>query len=85
MDDFDFEELIADMFGITDDQREDNDFITSKIYEEFDIDFDNAFKFASRLLQHVVPINAGLGYKKYHAFVSKKRPIMLMKLEAKDT
>ena len=85
MDGFDFEELVADMLGITDDQREDDDFIASKLYEEFEIDFDNAFKFASRLLQHVVPINAGLSYKKYHAFVSKNRPVMLMKLEAKDT
>jgi hypothetical protein len=85
MNNFDFEELIADMFGITDDQREDDDFISSELYEEFDIDFDNAFKFASRLLEHVVPIEAGLSCKKYHAFVSKNRPVMLMKLEAKDT
>jgi len=87
MNNFDFEELIADMFGITDDQLlcEDDDFISSKLYEEFDIDFDNAFKFARRLLEHVVPIEAGLSCKKYHAFVSKNRPIMLMKLEAKDT
>lgn len=85
MDDFDFEELIADMFGITDDQREDDDFIPNKIYEEFDIDFDSALKFARHLLEHVVPIEAGLSKKKYHAFVSKSQPIMLMKIEAKDT
>ena len=55
MDNFDFEELIADMFGITDDQREDDDFIPSKLYEEFDIDFDNAFKAQWELfLKHVV-------------------------------
>jgi hypothetical protein len=83
MDDFDFEELIADMFGISDEQREDDNVIPDKLYEEFDIDFDSAFKFAHHLLEHVIPVTAGLTDKKYHAFVSKNMPVMLMKIEAK--
>ena len=85
MTDFDFEELIADMFGITDEQRENDDTIPDKLYEEFDIDFDSAFKFAQHLLEHVAPVEAGLSKKKYHAFVSKSEPVMLMKIEAKCT
>ena len=85
MDIFDFEELTADMLGVTDKQREDDDFLPDKFYEKFDIDMDQAFQFAKALLPHTVPIEAGLSKKHYHAFVSKDKPLMLMKTEAKAT
>jgi len=85
MDIFDFEELMADMLSITDDQREDDDFIHNKIFEKFDLDIDTAYDFAKALLLHTVPIEAGLSKKHYHAFVSKDKPLMLMKIEAKAT
>ena len=83
MDMFDFEELLADMFGVTDDQREDDDLLEAKLYEEFELDMESAFGFAQKLLQHVPPIEAGLSGKSYHAFIGKSEPIMLMKIEAR--
>jgi len=82
MDIFDFEELTAEMLGVTDEQREDDDFLPNKFYCEFDIDFETAFEFAQALLLHTVPVEAGLSGKKYHAFISRQHPAMLMKREA---
>jgi hypothetical protein len=82
MDIFDFEELTADMLNVTDRQREDDDYLPDKFYDKFDIEFDLAFQFAQHLILHTVPVEAGLSGKKYHAFVSKKAPCMLMKTEA---
>ena len=81
MDIFDFEELTAEMLGITDEQREGDDFLPTKFYEKFDIEFDLAYELAKALLLHTVPIEAGLSKKHFHAFVSRKAPAMLMKLE----
>ena len=84
MDMFDFEELLADMFGVTDDQREDDNLLEAKLYEEFELDMDSAFDFAQKLLWHVPPVKAGISGKSYHAFVSKSEPIMLMKIAARN-
>lgn len=84
MDEFDFEELIADMFNISDEERENESFIENKLYEEFGIEFENAYKFTRKLLAHTPQVKAGLSGKTYHAFVSKKHPVMLMKIEAKS-
>ena len=81
MDIFDFEELTAEMLDITDEQRED-DYLPQKFYDKFGIEFDVAYDFAKELLGHTMPVKAGLSHKMWHAFVSKKAPVMLMKLEA---
>ena len=81
MDIFDWEELTAEMLNITDEQREDDDFLPNKFYEKFDIEFDLAFELAQHLILHTIPIEAGLSKNKYHAFISKKSPVMLMKVE----
>ena len=83
MDIFDFEELTADMLNATDEQREDDDYLPNLFYDKFGIEFDRAYDFAKYLLMHTVPIEAGLSKKHYHAFVSKDKPLMLMKTEAK--
>ncbi len=84
MDIFDFEELTADMLGITDEQRDkDNDYLPDEFYKKFNIDFDTAYELARHLLMHTIPVQAGLSKKYYHAFVSKDKPFMLMKVEAK--
>jgi len=80
----DFEELAAEILGITDDQREDEDYLPEKFYEKFGIDFDSAYEFAKALLPHTVPIKAGLTENLYHAFVSRGQPFMLMKLPAEQ-
>ena len=86
MDMFDFEELLADMFRITDKQREeDESILETKLYEHCEIDMESAFSFAQSLLLHVPPVEAGLSGKSYHAFVAKRAPIMLMKIEANPT
>ncbi len=82
---FDFEELTADMLNVTDEQREDDDYLPSLFYDKFGIEFEAAYDFARHLIMHTVPIEAGLSKKHYHAFVSKDNPLMLMKTEAKET
>ena len=82
MDIFDFEELVADMLDITDEQREDDLFLENKFYDKFEIDLETAYKLAKWLLPHTPTVQAGLSGKSYHAFVSKTHPVMLMKMES---
>ena len=83
MDMFDFEELLADMFDITDGQRDDNDqVVEDTLYSKYEMGMEEAFGFSKALLLHVPPVEAGLSGKSYHAFVSKSGPFMLMKTEA---
>lgn len=81
MDIFDFEELIADMLNITDEQREDEGYLQDMFFDKFEIDFDLAYELAKKLLLHVPPIESGLRKKYYHAFISKTEPVILMKTE----
>ena len=81
MDIFDWEELTAEMLNVTDEQREDDDFLPMKFYEKFGIEFDEGFSLARELIIHTTPVEAGLSGKKYCAFVSRKAPVMLMKIE----
>ena len=82
MDIFDFEELMAEMLGVTDEQREEDDYLPDRFAEKYSMEFEDGFSFARDLLEHTVPLEAGLSKKHYHAFVSKKAPFMLMKIEA---
>ncbi|MDF1678925.1 MAG: hypothetical protein P1U32_09570 [Legionellaceae bacterium] len=82
MDMFDFEELIAEMLNISNEQREDDSVLEQTFYENFDMDMEQGFEFARKLLEHTPQVTAGLSGTKYHAFVSKKSPVMLMKIEA---
>jgi len=82
MDMFDFEELIAEMLNISDKQREDDSVLEQAFYDKFYIEMELGFEFARKLLEHTPQVTAGLSGTKYHAFVSKKSPVMLMKIEA---
>lgn len=84
MDIFDFEELAAEMLSVTDDQREDDQFLEDKFFEKFEIEFSSAYVFAQHLLLHTPKVEAGLTGDKYHAFISRKHPFMLMKCKASD-
>jgi hypothetical protein len=84
MDIFDFEELTAEILSVTDEQREDDDYLPEKFYDRFGIEFDAAYNFTAALLKHTVPVEAGLSKKMFHAFVSRKAPVMLMKIEAAE-
>ena len=83
MDIFDFEELMAEVLSVSDEQREDDDFLPNKFYEKFDIDFELGFALAQKLLMHTMPVEARISKKHFHAFISRKSPAMLMKIEAK--
>ena len=83
MDIFDFEELTAEMLGVTDEKREDDNYLPDLFVDKYGMDFEDGFAFARDLLEHTIPVKAGLSEKNYHAFVSKTAPVMLMKLEAK--
>ena len=80
MDIFDFEELVAEMLNITDEQREDDDFLPEKFYQEFNIELDDGLVLAEKLLMHTPVVTAGISGNNYHAFVSLKEPVMLMKV-----
>ena len=83
MDIFDWEELTAEILNVTDEDREDDDYLPQKFYDKFGIEFDTGFELAQELILHTVPIVAGLSEGHYHAFVSRKAPVMLMKVEKK--
>jgi len=80
---FEFEELIADMLNISDEQREDDGFLEQEFHEKFDIELEQGFYLARKLLEHTPTIAGALSGGSYHAFVSKTQPVMLMKLKAK--
>ena len=82
MDIFDFEELVADMLDITDEQREDDDCLQKAFYNRFGIELDEGYELAKALLSHTIPVESGFNKINYHAFVSRNGPVMLMKLEA---
>ena len=82
---FEFEELLADMLDISDADRDaDDSIIETKLFEKFGIDFDNAFAFTSELLNHTPTVIAGLSGTKYRAFVAKDKSLMLMKRKVKE-
>jgi len=78
----DFEELMAEVLGLTDDQLEDSSSLADTLEDIFGINIDMAYKFTKALLLHTPIVQAGLTGKQYHAFVSKSGPVMLMKQEA---
>ncbi len=80
MDEFSFEELLAEMLGITDEQREDDCYIENMLYEKFNLDFDDAYKFAKELILYTPPIKAGAEKNNYHAFISRKHPMTHMRI-----
>lgn len=80
---FDFEELMADILGISDEQREDPEAVPDAIYEKFGIHTEEAFNLTLALLQRTPKVKEGLTGKLYHAFVDKEDTVMLMKIEAK--
>ena len=82
MDMFDFEELAAEMLSITDEQREDDDFLPDEFYKKYDIEFEVAYNLTKALLLFTPKVKSPLTEKYYHAFVSRKESFMLMKTEA---
>lgn len=85
MDIGDFEELVADMFGVSDEEVDANgDILEQKFQEEFDITMEEGFKLAARLIKHTPTVTAGLSGEQFNAFISKDKSIMLMKVKTKQ-
>ena len=82
MDEFEFEELMAEVLDVSDALREDDNYLEDKFGERFGISMEAGFELAKALLPHTVPVEAGISGTVYHAFVSRKGPWMLMKVEA---
>lgn len=81
---FDFEELMADMLGVSDELREvEPDAVPDAVFAKFGLEMEEAYTFAMALLKRTPQAQAGLSGKKYHAFVDKTDSVMLMKIEAK--
>ena len=80
---FDFEELIADMLNIRDEDREDDALVETRFCETFGIEMDVGYEFALRLLPHTIPYESPLFKQRYHAFVSKSEPVALMKVRVR--
>jgi len=50
MDIFEFEELMADILEISDEQREDDDYLEGKFYERYGMDLETGYTLARDLI-----------------------------------
>lgn len=82
MDIFDFEELMSDILDISDEQREDDDYLEGKFYERYGMDLETGYALARDLITRTPVVESPLSSKKYHAFVDKEQRFTLMKVEA---
>ncbi|MBT2054921.1 hypothetical protein KKZ69_11580 [Enterobacter hormaechei subsp. hoffmannii] len=77
---FDIEELLSAMYGITDEQRNEDFDFDELCYEKFEIGFEEFMKIISVLLPLTPVVESALTGRKYHAFI--KDGLALVKQEA---
>lgn len=77
---FDIEELLSAMYGISDEQRNDDFDFDELCYEKFEIGFEEFMKVISALLPLTPVVESALTGTKYHAFI--KDGLALVKQEA---
>lgn len=77
---FDIEELLSAMYGITDEQRNDDFDFDELCYEKFEIGFEEFMKIIWVLLPLTPIVESALTGQKYHAFI--KDGLALVKQEA---
>lgn len=77
---FDIEELLSAMYGITDEQRNDDFDFDELCYEKFEIGFEEFMKIISVLLPLTPIVESALTGQKYHAFI--KDGLAVVKQEA---
>ncbi|WP_421550118.1 hypothetical protein [Kluyvera intermedia] len=77
---FDIEELLSTMYGITDEQRNEDFDFDELCYEKFEIGFEEFMKIISVLLPLTPVVESALTGRKYHAFT--KDGLALVKQEA---
>lgn len=77
LDEFEFEELVADMLDISDQDREDDSYVDNAFFDKYEMDFHCAMLFVSDLMRHIPPI----GKTQVHALVDKHHKFILIKRE----
>ncbi|EJM0750737.1 hypothetical protein NNQ81_001980 [Salmonella enterica] len=77
---FDIEELLSAMYGISDEQRNDDFDFDELCYEKFEIGFEEFMKVILALLPLTPVVESALTGRKYHAFI--KDGLALVKQEA---
>ncbi|WP_084790292.1 hypothetical protein [Candidatus Sodalis sp. SoCistrobi] len=82
MNEFDYEELLCSLFGISDEQREEADFdIEDVCFDKFDISFGDFVHVASQLLPLTPVVESPLSKTRYHAFIHNGTAFVKMKAE----
>ena len=76
---FDFEELMSDVLGITDEQRDDDDFIRDAFAEKFGFEFEQGYELVLHLINKTPVWESALTKKQCQGFVDPKKGIVLMK------
>ncbi|WP_345995516.1 hypothetical protein [Sodalis praecaptivus] len=80
MNEFDYEELLCSLFGISEDQREEPDFdIEDVCFDKFDISFGDFVHIASQLLPLTPVVESPLSKTRYHAFIHNGTAFVKMK------
>jgi|TARA_S200002703_G_scaffold160084_1_gene176779 hypothetical protein len=77
---FDFEELIADMLGISDDDRNDDESIVEeRFFDKFNIEFVDGYEFACQLMKRTPAVSSVLSGELVQGFANKNGDVLLMK------
>lgn len=80
MNEFDYEELLCSLFGISDEQRGETDFdIEDLCFDKFDISFGDFVHVASQLLPLTPIVESPLSKTRYHAFIHNGTAFVKMK------
>ena len=80
MNEFDYEELLCSLFGISEDQRDGVDFdIEDLCFDKFDISFGDFVHVASQLLPLTPIVESALSETRYHAFIHNGTAFVKMK------
>lgn len=80
MNEFDYEELLCSLFGISEDQRDGVDFdIDNLCFDKFNINFGDFVHVASQLLPLTPVVESPLTKNLYHAFIHDDTAFVKMK------
>lgn len=79
---FEVEELLSAMYGISDEQRNEDFDFDELCYDKFEIGFEEFIKIVEALLPLTPVVNSAFTGKQYHAFM--KDGLAFVKMEAKQ-
>ena len=77
---FDFEELVADMLDISEDDRnEDESIVEEKFFDKFNIEFVDGYEFTCQLMKRTPAFRSTLSGELIQGFANKNGDVLLMK------